>query len=192
MAPAKTQMKAVKAEQAAKTKATKATKAKVVEEAEEAEETEETEEADESPFPNTVPNALLKEVHTTVKEYLTISEKDLKFLLNVMMYHVVEKVKEGGSVCFRKNFTIQRVVRAARTFHHMQTGEPIFKDDRYTLRIDIKPELKKEMEQMSLSKQDKAAIKATKAEKAKATKAQKAEKPKKTKKAAAEEEQDEE
>lgn len=89
------------------------------------------------------PWAVVKDMHTHLPEEVAdLTQKQLKIVCDMFMQTVLQKVKEGDSVCFRGNMTLKRVLRKERTHKNLMTGEDLVKPAHYTVALELKPALK--------------------------------------------------
>lgn len=114
-------------------------------------------EADKKRVVNAVSSDFVKQVKDGLPEGIKLSQKDLKTICEVFVRTLVQQVKAGSSVSFTNNMTFKRVVREDRTHKNPKTGEEVFKPAHYVMSMEVKPSLKRQFEELLVSKKEKLA-----------------------------------
>lgn len=116
------------------------------------------EEADKKRVMNAVSKEFLKLVISNLPASTTLSTKDVKTVCEVFVKSLVSQVKTGGAVSFTNNMTFKRVTRDDRTHKNPKTGEEVFKPAHYVMVMEVKQALKKQFEEIPVSKKDTEAV----------------------------------
>jgi nucleoid DNA-binding protein len=115
------------------------------------EETTLVEEGDKKRVMNAVPRDFQKLVMNNLPGS-ALSAKDVKTVCEVFVKTLVSHVKSGETVSFTNNMTFKRVARDDRTHKNPKTGDEVFKPAHYVMVMEVKQALKKQFEEVPVTK----------------------------------------
>lgn len=80
-----------------------------------------------------------------------LKAKEIKEICETFVRTLVSSVIEGKSVNFTNNMSFARKVRAARVYKNLKTKESITKPKHYVMTMAIKPSLRKQFDDISVT-----------------------------------------